>query len=425
MRESIVVRGLGKRYRRYHVHRPLTLKEAFLRGFRGILPMERFWALRDVSFTVAPGHMVGVVGSNGAGKSTLLQLIGGIGLPDEGAIEVHGRIGALIDLDVGFHPDLTGRENVFLSGIIAGLTRSEVQLRFDSIVEFAELYEFIDSPLRTYSSGMKMRLGFSIAAHTKPDILLIDELLAVGDLSFQQKCLQQIARFKSAGSTILLVSHDISLIRQLCDETLWLYSGRLAAHGATDTVVSQYVGAIARETRRRTPATYPVSRTPAGVDLKVQENRFGSLEMEIVSVQLLTQSGNPSEVLHSGDPLRIAIAYRAPEPIGAPIFGVSITRDDGLVCYDTSTAAAGLTMPTIQGPGQIVLSLERLDLAKGLYYVDVGVYQKDWNYAYDYHWHVYPLTVETTGGEKGIIRPPHRWEVLGEPAAEATPKVEG
>jgi lipopolysaccharide transport system ATP-binding protein len=413
MPDAIIVRGLGKQFRRYRADRPMTLQEAVLKGLRRMRPAEHFWALRNVSFSVPSGRMLGVLGPNGAGKSTLLRLIGGVGRPDEGSVNVCGRVGALLDLGAGFHPDLTGRENVFINGVISGLTRREVEQRFDAIVAFAELQEFIDNPLRTYSTGMQMRLAFAVAAHIEPEILLIDEVLAVGDLSFQHKCLERIAQFRAAGCTIILVSHDVTLIQKLCDEALWLRSGQVAAHGVADVVVGQYVAEMSAETRRRTPAARPVLRTPMGTELRINENRFGSLELEISAVRLLDAYGFLVTELKSGDPLRIEIEYLAPQPISAPIFGVTISRGDGFICYDTSTAAAGLTLPALQGEGQIVLHLERLDLNGGEYYVDIGVYERDWAYAYDYHWHVYPLLVRLVGGEKGILRPPHRWEVCG------------
>jgi lipopolysaccharide transport system ATP-binding protein len=411
MPDAIVVRNLSKSFRRYHADRPRTLKEALLHGLRRVRPTDRFLALRDVSFSLAPGRMLGVIGPNGAGKSTLLRLIGGVGRPDEGEITIHGRIGALLDLGAGFHPDLTGRENVFVNGVIAGLTRHQVARRLDSIVAFAELEEFIDHPLRTYSTGMQMRLGFAVAVHTDPEVLLIDEILAVGDLAFQRKCLERIARFKAEGCAIVLVSHDASSIQQLCDEALWLRRGQLVACGPTDVVVGQYVAEMSAETSRRTPATQVVARTPAGMELRLNENRFGSMEMEIVAVHLLGPGDLPVTQLDSGDPLRVEIEYLAPEPIQAPIFGVTISREDGFVCYDTSTDAAGVRLPTVHGPGQIIFHVERLDLIGEKYYVDVGVYEREWTYAYDYHWHVYPLLVRSSGGEKGILRPPHRWEM--------------
>jgi len=413
MPDAIVVENLGKRFRRYHADRPTTLKEAVLRGLRRMTPVEYFWALHEVSFRIAPGRMVGVVGPNGAGKSTLLRLLGGVGRPDEGQVTVPGRIGALLDLGVGFHPDLTGRENVFINGVIAGLTRREVTRRFDSIVDFAELEDFIDQPMRTYSTGMQMRLGFSVAVHTDPDILLIDEILAVGDLAFQHKCLERIEQFRAEGCTIVLVSHDASAIKRLCDEALWLRHGRLVAYGPADVVARQYAEEMSAETRRRTPATQPIVRTSTGEELRINENRFGSLEMEIIAVRLLNPAGLPVTELNSGDPLQVEIEYTASNSIPEPIFGVTISQEDGQICYDTSTDLDGHRLPTVHGPGQITFHIERLDLIGGQYYVDVGVYEREWAYAYDYHWHVYPLIVRSTGGKKGILRPPHRWEMDG------------
>lgn len=241
MRPTITIENLGKQYRHYQIDRPFKLKEALLRGFRGVRPAAVFWALHNVSFDVRPGHMLGVIGDNGAGKSTLLRLIGGVGRPDKGKVTCQGRIVGFLDIGAGFHPELTGRENIFVNGIIAGLTRREVKQKFDSIIAFAELEAFIDNPLRTYSSGMRMRLGFAVVAHTNPQILLIDEILAVGDRSFQNKCLDRIAQFKANGCTIVLASHNLDSVRQFCNEAIWLERGRLMAHAAANVVVDQYL----------------------------------------------------------------------------------------------------------------------------------------------------------------------------------------
>jgi len=237
----IVIENVGKRFRRYHADAPATIHEALLRGFRKLLPAEQFWGLREVNLRILHGRAVGVIGRNGAGKSTLLRLIGGVGRPDEGVIQIEGRVGGLLNLGAGFHPELTGRENVLVNGAVGGLARQEVADRFDAIVGFAELEEFIDSPLRCYSSGMQMRLGFSIAIHSAPGILLIDEVLAVGDIGFQQKCLERIRQLKAEGCTIILVSHDTGMVESLCDETLWLRAGRVAAYGPSESVISQYL----------------------------------------------------------------------------------------------------------------------------------------------------------------------------------------
>ena len=421
MPDVVVVQGLAKQFRRYHADRPRTFKEILMRGLARAKPVEHFWALRDVSFGVGSGRMLGVIGGNGAGKSTLLRLIGGVGRPDRGSIEVKGRIGALLDLGVGFHPELSGRENVFISGVIAGLTRREVAQCFESIVAFAELQQAIDSPLRAYSTGMQMRLAFAIAVHTSPDLLLIDEVLAVGDTSFQRKCLERIAQFKAGGCASILISHDTTLIQEMCDEALWLRSGRVVAHGTPEMVIEQYLDDQGMETRQRTPAAGPIRLTRMGTELRVNENRFGSLEMEIADVRFLDCRGRPVTRLQNGNALHVAIDYVAPLPIRAPIFGVTISRDDGLICCDTSTEAARLSFPILHGRGRITLMIERLDLDRGQYYVDVGAYEANWTYAYDYHWHVYPLVIDAPEDHRSIIRPPYRWVVDEAP----TPESEG
>jgi ABC-type polysaccharide/polyol phosphate transport system ATPase subunit len=241
MTDAVVVTNVGKRFRLYHADRPQTLHEALLRGFRNVNPSETFWGLQDVTFRVPRGRMIGVIGRNGAGKSTLLRLIGGIGRPDRGKIELNGRLGALLSLGVGFHSELTGRENLYISGVIGGLTRREVRDRFDSIVDFAELHRHMDSPLRTYSSGMQMRLAFSVAVHTDPEILLIDEVLAVGDHAFQRKCLDRINQLRMIGCTIVLVTHEHMMVQEMCDEALWLRGGRLVEYGPAEAVVHNYI----------------------------------------------------------------------------------------------------------------------------------------------------------------------------------------
>ena len=240
MTPAIIVSNLGKTFRRYHPDRPGTLQEAVAKGLRRMRHVERFWGLKDVSFTVDAGRTVGVVGANGSGKSTLLRLIGGVGRPDRGRVQVDGRIGALLDLGAGFHPDLTGRENAVLGGILNGLTRRQVLDQMDAIVAFAEVEEALDNPIRTFSSGMQMRLAFAIAVQTSPDVLLIDEVLAVGDISFQRKCLDRMAHIKASGCAILLVSHETSTVAAFCDDAVWLDEGRLMAYGPAADIVRQY-----------------------------------------------------------------------------------------------------------------------------------------------------------------------------------------
>jgi lipopolysaccharide transport system ATP-binding protein len=243
MRDAIVLEHVSKRYWRRNPNRPRTIHEALMRGLRGLRASESFWALRDVSFRVPRGSMFGVIGRNGAGKSTLLRLLGGVDVPQEGKLRIDGRVGALLTLGAGFHPDLTGRENVFISGVVHGLTRAEVRRRFDEIVEFSEVGQFIDDPVRIYSSGMQMRLRFAVAIHMEPEILLIDEVLSVGDAAFEGKCLDRIRKFKASGCTIILISHGLDQIHAMCDEAIWLESGRLAAQGEPEFVIDKYLNA--------------------------------------------------------------------------------------------------------------------------------------------------------------------------------------
>ncbi len=420
MDAAIVVNQLGKQYRQFHPDRPHTFIETLAKGFRRLHPTDRFWALRDVSFSIAPGRMVGVIGSNGAGKSTLLRLVGGVGRPDEGTVHASGRIGALLELGTGFHPELTGRENVFVSGIISGLTRADVRERFDDIVAFAELEAFIDSPLRTYSTGMQMRLAFSVAVHIKPDILLVDEVLAVGDVAFQQKCLDRIAQFQANGCAILLVTHDLSLVRELCDEVIWLHRGQIMGRGPAQVITTEYTADMLTESKMRTPANYPTIVTPSGTHLKVMENRFGSLELALEQVQLLDGLNRPITSINSGDPVRIALTYRANRPIPDPIFGLTITDESGEIYYDESIAGSALGFERITGTGQVVIDFERLDLSDGTYFFDVGIYERNWSHAFDYHWHVYPLRVYG-GNSKSILWPPHQWRCV---SAEVEPTHE-
>ncbi len=411
MTNKIEVTDLGKKFRHVDPNKPTTLVETITQGWRRLRPKDRFWALRDVNFAVESGKMLGIIGHNGAGKSTLLRLLGEVGKPDLGSVHVNGRIGALLDLGTGFHPELSGRENVFVAGIIGGLTRQEVVERFDDIVAFAEMETFIENPLRTYSSGMQMRLAFAVAIHIEPEILLIDEVLAVGDIAFQKKCLNRIAEFREQGCTIVLVSHDAALVGDLCDDALWLRHGSVVAHGASEVVVGQYIAEMTAEAERHAPKKQPVIHTPNGTELRVNENRFGSMEITLTEVNLLDEDGRPIDQDESGRPLQVQIRYDAPARIDMPVISVTITREDGFVCYDTSTAAAGLTLTNLQGKGEINLYLDRLDLIAGDYFVDVGIFEQNWTYAYDYHWHVYPYSVTNTGSDAGIVRPPNRWQI--------------
>ena len=409
MESAIAIKNLGKLFHRYHTDRPTTFIEAITRRLRHLSPEERFWAVRNISFEIRPGKMVGIIGANGAGKSTLLRTIGGVYRPDEGSVIVRGRIGALLDLGTGFHPELTGRENILINGVISGLTRKEVLAQYDSIIDFAELKDFIDSPLRAYSTGMQLRLAFAVATQIKPDILLIDEVLAVGDYSFQQKCLERIHQFKSRGCTILLVSHDLDAIRRLCDEAIWLRSGEMAGQAPAEIITEQYLEEARTEGLHRTPRDRPVRILAPGVELRPGQNRIGSFDIEITGVRLSNATNTDIKLIDCGSPLRVEIEYASSKPMASPVFLVSITQEDGSICFETSTEKYDMAPQQVQGNGMISLQIERLDLANGHYFVEVGVFPKDWSFAYDYHWHVYSFEIRGASATKGIISPPHRW----------------
>jgi lipopolysaccharide transport system ATP-binding protein len=407
MPAAVVVSHVSKSYRRHTSPKSTTLKEAALAGFRNMRPAQSFWALQDVTFALEAGLTIGLIGPNGAGKSTLLRLIGGVGRPDRGSITVQGRIGALLDLGVGFHPDLTGRESAMLAGVIAGLSRGQVRRLMPTIFAFAELEDFIDAPLRTYSSGMQARLAFSIASHMEPDLLLIDEVLAVGDVSFQRRCIGRIRAFQGQGVSIVVVSHDPRLIADLCHQVVWLRGGRVVAQGQPREITSRYAAEMAARTREITPVSSAVTLTPAGRRLRLHENRFGSQEATVVAVDILDGWGVPSSEVPSGAALRLDIEVVIPEIVPELRVAATLVRADGVVCLDTSR------LVTRRQAGEcrrlLTLEIDRLDVIAGEYAFDVGLYSPDWDRTYDYHWHVYSLMVVGQTSPSGILAPPLSW----------------
>src|SRR5438094_2837700 len=320
---------LEKRYG-LRTGRATTLKELVLRQ---IPSAEAVYALKDVSFSVDRGQCFGVVGANGSGKSTLLKLIAGTAKPTTGTIDVEGRVSALLELGAGFHPDFTGRENAYLNGSLLGLSRRETEAAMPKIESFAQLGRFFDAPIKTYSSGMAARLGFSVAVHVDPEVLLVDEVLAVGDEYFQHKCYAKIAEFRGAGKTIVLVSHDIGLIQRLCDRAIWLDQGRVAASGTVRDVATAYHLEVGeRELRER------ALRGEVG-------GRSGSGEVEIVSAKVIDKAGAPKTLLEIGDPASFEIRYRNTSGVNDAVFGVYVYRDDGTGIYGTNTMLDDVAVP--------------------------------------------------------------------------------
>jgi lipopolysaccharide transport system ATP-binding protein len=424
----IVARGIGKQFRRQRADRPHTLQESLLRAWWRRSRPETFWAVRNVDLRVAPGEAVGIVGANGAGKSTLLRLLGGVGQIDEGALKVTGRVGALLDLSAGFHGDLTGRENAEVAAVVAGISRNEARRRLESIVAFAELADFIDNPYRTYSSGMKMRLGFSVATHASPEILLVDEVLAVGDHDFQLKCFEKIAELRRGGCTIVMASHDELTLKRWCDRAIWMSAGRITGEGSVEEAMRQYFSAPTPETLRRTPEqeeSAPPGEPAAAVPLELHRNRFGSQELRITCVRFLDSEGRATTVIAGGSSLRVEMDYDAGTGVRAPIFTVALASDEGVVCYETSTSGEGLTLPDLSGVGRIALVFERLDLAQGEYWIDLRVLAPEWEYAYDHHTDVYRFVVQAPELGSGLFHPPHAWDLTEVPELALLPRMVG
>jgi ABC-type polysaccharide/polyol phosphate transport system ATPase subunit len=428
---AIEARDVRKVYRRYGRRKHFgTLKSALLSGnvFGGLRADQVFEALKGVSFDVAAGKTFGIVGRNGSGKSTMLKLIAGIGKPTSGRIRVNGRVSALIELGAGFHPEISGRENVFINGMMLGLSKREIAARFDEIVRFAELEAFIDAPVKTYSSGMYMRLGFAVAINVHPDVLLVDEVLAVGDETFTHKCLDKFAEFRRRGRTVLLVTHSLDMVTRFCDEALWLDAGVARAQGDPKRVIDTYLLDVARAENDALahPATPVVNSNPdaltsdAPVDLsRAAEGRWGNREVEIVAVELRS-AGRATRVFESGAPMEVHLRVRAAQPVSDFVFGIGIFNSEGVCGYGTNTYIEGARPRQLAGEAEVVFAVDHLDLVEGSYKLDVAVHRENGT-PYDYHRLLYDFRVTSRVKETGVYRPPHRWHVSGGATFDSLP----
>jgi lipopolysaccharide transport system ATP-binding protein len=426
--------GVSKVYRRYARKRQFaTLKSALVSGslIRDLRPDETFLALKNVSFTVPRGTTYGIIGRNGSGKSTMLKCVAGITKPTSGQVTVNGRISALIELGAGFHPEISGRENVFINGIMLGLSKREITRRFDEIVDFAELRDFIDAPVKTYSSGMYMRLGFAVAIHVDPDVLLVDEVLAVGDEGFTHKCLDKFAEFRRRGKTILIVTHSLPLVERFCDAALWLDAGEARAAGDPRRVIGAYVtdvgeseeAALAASDARaqalvqgpaESPSAGPSEQAPSEsavpADMfRSSEGRWGSREIEVIDVALLGTDGEPRHLFQSGDRVTVRLRLRAARVMTDFVFGVAIFNADGVCCYGTNTWIEELGSLEFAGEGEVRFIVDSLELTEGTYKIDVAVHSTD-GYPYDYHRLLHTFRVKSRTKDVGIYRPRHKWE---------------
>jgi lipopolysaccharide transport system ATP-binding protein len=372
------------------------------------------WALRDVSFSVPAGSSIGVIGSNGAGKSTLLRLCAGLGRPTRGRVLRTGDASSVLRLGDLFDPSLTGRENAVTAAMIAGMRGRKARATVPAILDFAEIEEFGDAPVWTYSDGMRLRLAFGVIAQLRPSTLVLDEVIAVGDLRFQAKCLDYVRELRAGGSTLVLASHNLEQVVAECDQAIWLQGGGVRATGEAAAVVESYRTAMLSETYERTPVPAAGS---VGQLLELRRNRLGSQEVVIDEVRLLRADGTEGSEIRVGDSLAVAVtAVSHSGAVRDAIVAVAIRRKaDAVVCCDSNTETDAVSLGDLTHPTTIALEYERLDLLPGEYDVEVGVYARDWEYAYDVHFDVYPLRVGGRTEASGILAVPHRWRPPNSP----------
>jgi len=409
--DAIVVQNLSKRYRIGELHRT-TFREALVhlaaRPWRGLPPRKSILALNNVSFTAGQGEILGIIGRNGAGKSTLLKVLAKITYPTSGTVTVKGRVASMLEVGTGFHSELTGRENIYLNGSIMGMKRREINAKLDNIIRFAGVEEFVDTPLKRYSSGMSLRLGFAVAAHLDSDILLVDEVLAVGDVEFQKKCLRVMDDLRGGGRTVLFVSHNMAAIENHCPRTIWIDNGEVLRDGPTQDVLKDYMAMFAGVQQ-------------ASLDLSGIENRRGSGEIRYTGIEFLDRDRRVAKVVRSGDALVLRLHYHAETRIPNPHFGVNVFSDLGSRITSMSTWASGFDVPEAgPGDGAIELAIDSLNLMPGRYHLSLWLAGVGPDY--DNLEHCATLDIEPAdvyGSGRGIERRygvmflPCSWRVLG------------
>jgi ABC-2 type transport system ATP-binding protein len=394
---AITVDDVSKRFRLYH-ERNQSLKAWAVRGRGRRARYEEFWALRDVSLEIPEGGTFGLIGENGSGKSTLLKCMAKILNPDKGRISVSGKISALLELGSGFHPELSGRENVYLNGSILGLSKKELDRRFDEIVEFAGIGHFIDSPVKNYSSGMYVRLGFSVAINVDPDILLIDEILAVGDAEFQRKCAEKFDELTSKGKTIVIVSHALGAVRTLCQSVALLEHGELRRVGPATDVIDEYLGDVFAQ---RSDGEHGM--------------RWGTGEVLIDRMELLDVGGQPIKRVRTGDTVVFRFHYQAKQAIPQPVFGLAVHTLDGTLVTGPNTRDEGLVIDGVVGDGHVDFRVERLLLIPGTYDLSGSVYTFSLAHPYDHRHRALRFDVENGAPreENGVVSLGGTWDTPG------------
>jgi len=427
---AIVIEGLGKRFRKGGADG--LLWEAIVRGARGLLQgdfgaQDRFWALQDVDLQVRQGEAVGIIGPNGAGKSTLLKILSRVLRADCGRVVVNGRLSGLIEVGAGFHGDLSGRENIFVNGAILGMSRREIRRKFDRIVEFAGIGEFLDMPVKRYSSGMYVRLGFSIAAHMEPEVLLIDEVLSVGDVQFKAKCMDTMRQFLNRGMSILFVSHNLSAVRRFCDRVVLLDHGRKQFDGSPDATIAEYSRLVSDME----------DANPAGIE----GSQFGGRMTDrgpvaITAVRFIDDQGRSAQTFASGRPLRIELDYDIDPSTGGidnPNFMISVHLFGAGLFYQFESLRDGVQLGRCVGRGTVAVELPKLSLGEGVYQIGVALADEKGMPEHDWHDKAYRVNVVSDGLTQGPVYQERKWEAVSregrqedpiEPSADALPSPE-
>ncbi|HZT67225.1 MAG TPA: ABC transporter ATP-binding protein [Acidimicrobiales bacterium] len=414
MPTAVGISGVSKRFRLYH-EKYTSLKERAMHF--GRVPYEEFWALHHIDLEIEQGQTWGLLGHNGSGKSTLLKCVAGILQPTTGQIEVRGRLAALLELGAGFHPELSGRENVFLNASLLGLSRREIERRFDEIVAFAELEQFIDNQVKFYSSGMYMRLGFAVAVNAEPDVLLVDEVLAVGDESFQRKCLDRVRHFQREGRTIVFVTHAPDQVRQICDQAVVLDHGRMVASGAPGEAIRSFREHLLR-TGDRPEVAEQLEAALAGDEAFEEETgspqeRKRNLRARITSVAFDHPEAGTRSHLLPGDALTIRLRYQAAERIEDPNFGYAIYDIEGRLLSGNNTRILGVEIPSIEGEGEVAFQFADVPLLDGTYFLTLAITSRDEHTVYDWHEQRHQFEVMNPGRAQGLMHLPVQVELKG------------
>ena len=384
-----------------------TFKEYFIRLLEGKVKQRTFNALNQVNLSVNRGEVFGLIGHNGAGKSTLLKLVAKVIRPTVGRVIVRGRVAPLLEVGAGFHPELTGRENIYLNGAMLGFNQQEMHKKFPRIVEFSELGDFIDAPLRTYSSGMTARLGFAVATDSQPDILIVDEILSVGDEAFQHKSYDRIQSIKSQGATILLVSHSMSVIEGMCQRAAWLHRGQIVSMDNAKAVVDRYLGLVSEEENRQLIAQSQAGDYPEEKEYK---------PIEIRQVRILNNQDREQQIFHTGECMQVQIEYVAHEPVNSLEVGIAVHRQDGVHITGPNTAFDGLDIKVQPGIGGIVYTIPSIPLMEGMYQLSVALVNRLGNIILDYHDHYYTFRINNHGhnvhDRYGVMTMSGEWHLL-------------